>query len=486
MTLSSNGSPSLLGWSDSFGYTDLFQLPKGMLPYPEDHQITKRPSFLSWLTKNAPPNYKYTARHFRLIADLVDRVVAGSVDRARVHMPPGHAKTETITWRLPIFWWLFVNPKAKILITCHTQDYAKDLGWQIRELALEMGIELREDSKAKDSFRTAQGGVLRACGVGATPTGRRFDIIIGDDPIKDRKQIESQTTRKAMQQWWDQGIMSRLLPGGRVFLVFTRWHEDDLGGRLDAKELQGGDKYEKLLLPAINDKGEALWPDVYPIEELMRRRRNMVDEEGERGWEALYQQNPSPIEGDMFKVGMIRFVAPEEVPPGLQACRSWDIASSLKGDFTAGAKIEGPDADGIYYFTDLVHGQWEASERNRIMLATAQRDGKKVKIRVPQDPGAAGKDLAEAFVRMFAGFTVSVERESGAKENRADPYSSQVNAGNFRMVLAPWNTKVIEEHRTFPNGKYDDIVDGASGAFNKLARPSGWARNVGAQTAGVS
>lgn len=413
-------------------------------------------------------------------------MIAGKLDRARVHMPPGHAKTETITWRLPTFIWKYVDKRARILITCHSQDYARDLGWAIREHAKEAGLELREDTRAKDAFRTLDGGYLRACGVGSTPTGRRFHYIIGDDPIKDRKQIESAITRKSMDQWWTQGIMSRLLPGGKVFLIFTRWHEDDLGGRLESREAVGGDKYEVLTLPAIAEDGdqigrqpgEALWPAVYPIDELHRRRRNMIDEEGERGWQALFQQRPTPAEGDMFNVANLHYIDERDVPRGLKADRAWDVGASPSGDWTVGVGMAGPDSEGFFYVVDVVRVKLATDRRDLMIYSTAERDGRAAAVILPQDPGAAGLAQVTHWRRELAGFNVQIVRPDAKKEIRAGPVSSAVNAGKIKVVRASWNAAFVEELRTFP-GAHDDQVDAFGDAFGFLARRQGLKLLVG-------
>lgn len=437
-------------------------------------QNTRKRSYLNWLKSNAPHGYRYESDHFKKIADLVDRMVSGKIDRARVHMPPGHAKTETITWRLPAYWWQNVDKKARILITCYNQTYAKELGWQIREFAREQGIELREDSNAKDMFRTTAGGVLMACGVGATPTGRRFDVIIGDDPIKDRKQIESELLRNNMDQWWKQGIMTRLLPGGRVFLVFTRWHEDDIGGRLEQRAKEGGDVYETLLLPAVDDNGRALWPEKYPIEALERIKLNIVDGEGLRSWEALYQQNPTPREGALFKVSNFQYCERAEVPELKRTAWYWDLAATAGGgDYTVGV-LMGIGTDDNYYILRVVRGQWSVAERYDVIKSCAAETGHLVPVWCPLDPGAAGVEASRNFKRELAGYTVKEFRETGSKALRAEPYASAVERGAVYLVRGPWTTEFVEEHRTFPVGKHDDQVDAAAGVFNGLHASRGF------------
>jgi predicted phage terminase large subunit-like protein len=147
------------------------------------------------------------------------------------------------------------------------------------------------------------------------------------------------------------------------------------------------------------------------------------------------------------------------------------------GDHTAGVRIDGPDKDGLWYVSDVKRGQWDTDERNRIIRQTAEEDGRAVRVIGPQDPGAAGVEAAKAFVRLLTGFAATVERETGPKEVRADPFSAQVNAGNVRLVRGPWNRAFVDELRQFMPGvdnAADDQVDAAAGAFNALAGSRRW------------
>src|SRR6185369_13014740 len=147
--------------------------------------------------------------------------------------------------------------------------------------------------------------------------------------------------------------------------------------------------------------------------------------------------------------------------------RAWDTAASDgKGDFTAGV-LMGVDESGRFYIGDVVRGQWETDERNRIVRQTAEIDGPDVGIRGAQDPGSAGKHAALAFVRLLAGFAVMTEAVSGQKTTRADPFSAQVNAGNVTLIRGEWNRAFVEELRTFPLGMNDDQVDAAADAFTE-------------------
>jgi len=149
--------------------------------------------------------------------------------------------------------------------------------------------------------------------------------------------------------------------------------------------------------------------------------------------------------------------------------RYWDKAGTDGGGaYTAGV-LMGRDKDGVYYVLDVVRGQWGAAERERVIKQTAQTDGKRVHIWIEQEPGSGGKESAEATIRNLSGFRIFSERATGDKAVRAEPYAVQVEAGNIKVVSAEWNQAFIDEHKTFPVGKYKDQIDASGGAFNKLA-----------------
>ena len=158
----------------------------------------------------------------------------------------------------------------------------------------------------------------------------------------------------------------------------------------------------------------------------------------------------------------------------MPSVRAWDIAATEgDGDYTAGCRIHGPH-EGIFYISDVQRGQWATDDRDKQIKLTASLDGPSVPQRLPQDPGAAGKSLAASMVRMLTGYSVRIMPVSGDKVTRADPFSSQINAGNVRLLKSEWNNAFIEELRQFPSGKHDDQVDAASDAFSELATPSSY------------
>ncbi len=270
-------------------------------------------------------------------------------------------------------------------------------------------------------------------------------------------------------------LYTRLEPKGAIILCQTRWHCDDLAARAIASE---PGKWVVLRLPALAEAGDplgrpegaALWPERWNEEYLLRTRQVMLREEGEASWESLYQQNPTPKEGAFFKVPKFGFVKPREVPADLPRCRAWDLAATANGgDYTVGVRIEGPDDDGIYYVTDVIRGRWATDDRDREMALATKLDGMNCMVHIPQDPGQAGKSQVAALIRRLAGFAIRHARPTGPKVTRADPFATQVNNGNVRIVYGDWNAEFVEELRQFPAGKHDDQVDAAAAAFLELS-----------------
>lgn len=383
-------------------------------------------------------------------------------------MPPRHGKSELCCKYLPA-WYLGTFPDRRVIVAGYGDRFAAEWGQKARDVMVEhgqsvFGVKVRSDSKASDDWKIeGHEGGMKTTGVGGPLTGRGADLLIIDDPVKNAEEAASQVYRDKTWDWWQSTAFTRLEPGGCIIVIQTRWHEDDLLGRILRQADELNEPWRVLTLPAINDDGEALWPARYPIGELNRIRKVT----SEHWWSALYGQRPTPREGLFFKVSQLEIV--EGMPYAVAMCRAWDCgATANDGDYTAGVKM-GVDEFGRFVIYDVVRGQWATDERDQIIRQAAMLDGHGVLIRGAQDPGSAGKDVALAFTRMLAGFPVKTERVTGDKESRADPFSSQVNAGNVRLIRGDWNRDFIEELRTFPLGTHDDQIDAASDAFSELA-----------------
>lgn len=225
-----------------------------------------------------------------------------------INMPPRHGKSELASRRFPA-WYLGQQPGKSIIAASYNSDLATDFGRQVRNIldsqehAALFGAQLADDNRAANRWSTTAGGHYVAAGVGTAITGRGADILLIDDPLKDREEADSELQRGKVWDWYTSTAYTRLAPGGRIIVIQTRWHEDDLSGRLLTEQERGGDKWDVLQLAAINQHGEPLWPEFYPLPVLERYRSVLPA----RDWSALYQQTPTPDEGDYFKREWFRY-----------------------------------------------------------------------------------------------------------------------------------------------------------------------------------
>lgn len=429
----------------------------------------ERRSFRRWLGSTTP-QWDWDVRHLARLAEVLEASAQRPVN-AVVEIPVRHGKSETGTVRFPV-WRLFRDPAVRTVVASYNATTAERFGRKARRIAEARGVEIAGDRRAVGEWETVQGGGFRSVGVGGGVTGYGFDLLIVDDPVKGREDADSAVQREKVWDWFTDDLWTRREPGASVFVVQSRWHDDDLVGRI-FERMPG--EFERLTFPALAEPddplgravGEALWPERYDEAALAGIRSNI----GDRGFSALYQQRPVPLGRGFFSPSAVGFV---DSPPKGEAVRRWDVAGTAgSGDYTVGVLMV-RSADGGYYLVDVVRGQWGSRERDAQMRQTAERDGPSVRIVVPQDPGAAGKSLAEHFVRLLAGFSVKAVRETGSKTVRADPWASQWNGGSVTMVRGPWNRAVLDEHVSFPFGRNDDAVDACAGAFLELSPMAGW------------
>ena len=343
-----------------------------------------------------------------------------------------------------------------------------------------MPYGLSGDNRAAHRFRTTAGGEYFATGIHGPVTGRRADLVVIDDPIKSHAEGDSELARTHLWNWCRSELITRLKPGGRIVLVMTRWHEDDLGGRL----LESGDKWHLLRLPALAEAGDplghapgaALWPEWENATDLARKRLTV----GSRVWHSLYQQAPAPDEDALFPVARIGFA--EVLPEDFRMVRAWDLAATEAGagsdpDWTVGMKLAA-GTDGSVIVVDVIRFRGGPHEVAETILRTAQRDGTAVPVGLPQDPGQAGKQQVAWLSRELAGYTVLASPETGAKLTRALPVAALVEAGRMRLLRAGWNQPLLNELRDFPHGRKDDQVDALSRGFAMIGQGGRPARRM--------
>lgn len=428
----------------------------------------------------------------RIICTRLAHLPFQTGQRLLIHGPPQHGKSIVISQRFPA-WNLGVAPEQRLRVACYNVSHAERFTRVALSLMRDQSyVGLFPDPGARvpakcpgDEWSTAARArkrdanpSLKALGLGTGFTGLGVDTLIIDDPYKDAQEARSEAVNTMLWDWWTGVVVPRLNPATNIVVMFHRWWEDDFAGKLMA---QGG--WETMRFPAIADgkpddptitaglrmAGQAL-SSRYPLAELEHTRTLQGTL-----FDAQYQGVPFPASGGMFRPEKAEVIA--TMPAEIRArVRHWDIASTAGGDFTAGVLMASLPG-GRYVVEDVVRGQWPSAQRNQIIRQTAELDRARgpVSYQVPQDPGAAGVDMAGDLIRLLPGFSVSAVRESGDKTVRADPLASQWNAGpsgehgNIALLAADWNRAYLDELSRFPNGKYDDQVDASSGAFNKLA-----------------
>lgn len=412
------------------------------------------------------PRY-HAAPHHRLIASKLEAVERGEIKRLIISMPPRHGKSMLASEFFPA-WFLGRNPDKYVIAASYAQELSDDFGRKVRNQlqdgtfkAIFGGAPMSDDSTSSKRFNLSGGGAYFAVGVGGSITGRGAHLLIIDDPVKNREEAESETYRRKAWDWYTSTAYTRLMPDGAIVVIMTRWHEADLVGKI--LEEHGHEGWEVLELPAIDEQGNALWKEQYPIEVLENIRQTI----GARDWSALYQQRPAPETGDYFKAEWVRWYG--ALPNHLAFYGASDYAVTSKGgDYTCHL-VGGVDPAGNLYLADHWCGQEDSLVWVNVLvdlikhykpIAWAEETGQ---IRSALDPLITKRQREEA-----AWCHREVFATRGDKAVRAQTIRGRMAQG---MVYFPkkalWVDKFISELFSFPAGKHDDQVD-AFGLLGQL------------------
>lgn len=432
------------------------------------------------------PGQKYShGWHMDAMAEHLEAVSNGQITRLLINVPPGTMKSMSVSVFWPAWeWGPRGMPHTRIIGASHEEGLATRDNMKMRHLVQSEWYQslwptpLAGDQNQKTYFQTQKTGWRQSCPV-RSMTGKRGDRVIWDDPhsVEDAHSVAQLETANRI---FRETLPTRLNnpDSSAIIIVMQRLNQRDISGEIIEHDLG----YEHLCLPMEyegprkatsigfvdprTEQGELLFPARFPRHVVERDKKIM----GEYAVAGQFQQRPSPAAGGLIKPDMIQIV--DAVPAGVvEWYRGWDLGATLNGDYTAGAKI-GRLADGRYIIADMKRDKLESHQRDQLIKNTADFDGRgRVKQSLPQDPGQAGKSQVLAFAKLLAGHTVHFSTETGDKVTRSDAMSSQINAGNFVMVRAPWNQDFTDECRTFPNGSYDDQIDAAARAFNQLLHP---------------
>lgn len=392
-----------------------------------------------------------------MIADRLEAVERGDIDRLMIFMPPRHGKSELASKRFPA-WCLGRNPKRQIIAASYNSDLATDFGRNVRNIVAEPefrqvfpGVSLAADSQAANRMNTNHGGAYVAAGVGTAVTGRGANIALIDDPFKDRSEADSERNRDNVWDWYRSTLYTRLMPGGAIVLIQTRWHEDDLAGRLLESER---DQWEVLELPALHPERGALWPEWYDEPALMRIKAAI----GPREWSALYQQQPQPDEGTFFQRDWFETWKQEDLPKLRYYGTSDYAVTDQGGDYTV-HRVWGVDSDGAIYRID----GWRGQTTSDVWIEKKLDLIKQWKPMAWFGEGGVIQKAVEPMINRRMR-----ERKTFCRlEWLPSVHDKPTRARSFQAMAASGRVKFepdadISEFLAFPAGKHDDDVDTAS------------------------
>jgi predicted phage terminase large subunit-like protein len=426
------------------------------------------------------PSYAPAAHH-RLIAQKLQAIERGELKRLMISMPPRHGKSMLASEFFPA-WYLGRGKGRQIIHATYAQELADDFGRKVRNLlksdlykAVFPNTRLSDDSTAAARFHTNSGGVYHAVGVGGASTGRGAHLLLIDDPIKGRAEADSETTRKQLKDWYSSVAYTRLMPGGAIVIIQTRWHEDDLAGWILREH--PGEQWDILSLPAINEeKNEALWPESFPLDRLQEIKSVLAP----RDWEALYQQRPRAGTGGEFKRHWLQFY--DDVnPKDLSVVMLVDPAAGKKAnnDYTS-IWVVGLGADDNYYILDMVRDRLNLTERADTVFRLHRR-WKPVEVRYERYGMMADVEyLRQEMNRRTYRFAL---REVGGATSKIDRIRRLVPLFETNRVWLPHELHytgtdgktrnliddfVELEYLAFPVAQHDDMLD----ALARIAEPS--------------
>lgn len=443
----------------------------GQILTPEDYAYSRLIAYAAYQW----PGYR-DAPHHRLIARKLEAVERGEITRLMITMPPRHGKSMLASEFFPA-WYLGRNSDHSVVMATYAQELADDFGRKVKNQIEDNsfpeifdGVGLADDSKSVKRFHVEENNVVLeggfehalkqrgsfyAVGVGGPLTGRGAHLLLIDDPVKNREDADSEIIRKKTKDWYTSTAYTRLMPGGRVVIIQTRWHEEDLSGWLLAEHQHEG--WEVLNLPAIDRDGKALWPEQYDVPALNRIKLAI----GARDWSALYQQAPTPDDGNYFKADWLR---PYEKAPPLDTMRVYggsDYAVTMDGgDWTCHVVI-GLDPEGRMYLLDL----WRRQASSDVWVeAFCDLVKQWQPIGWAEEQGQIRAGVGPYIDRRQRERQAWCVREQfptrGDKAVRAQSIRGRMALeGLYVPINAQWYPDLRSELLSFPAGKHDDQVD---------------------------
>lgn len=434
------------------------------------HELGKRQARKKFRAYLAYSNVLYDMQWFhKKIADACQRVIDGEIKKLMIFIPPQFGKSEITSRKLPAYV-LGLHPTTKIVLASYSASLAETFGRDVRRTIesdnfndVFQGITGGGFINTQGLLETNAGGFLKTIGVGGSLTGTPADLAIIDDPVKDAKEAYSQNARDTVWEWYINVLQTRLHNSSRVIFIMTRWHDDDLAGRLLKKE---PGQWEVISIPAICEEiteedpreiGESLWESKHSKEKLLN-----VKNLSERTFAALYQQHPSIEGGNIIKSDWFKRITFEEFNR-LRSVTPYHFFVD-----TAFTEKTSNDPTGIIatckvgYDLFIVSGSkvlMEFPELINWMPIWCRDHGYSYSSTVRVEPKANGKSVVQQLKRTTGLNIVETPSPSESKETRLYVASPSVSAGRVYLVDGGWNDSFIIEVCSFPAATHDEYVD---------------------------
>jgi predicted phage terminase large subunit-like protein len=418
------------------------------------------------------------AKHHQVLAAALEEVDKGNMPRLIITLPPRHGKSQIASKAFPA-WFMGRDPYRQMIVASYSATMAEDFGREVRAYMQTPAYQqvfpscsLRKGGAASDRVQTEQGGLGVFVGAGGALTGRGADVLLIDDPVKDREDADSATMREKLWSWFTDVAMTRLMGGmGRVVIIMTRWHEDDLVGRLtdpgnqhyNADEAK---QWKIISFPALaedddimgRDKDEPLWPERITKEFLNSQRRL-----NPRGFSALYQGRPAPEDGDFFKREWMTTYQPNELPRNLRYYCASDHAVSVAQDRDPTVLLPvGVDDQGtIWVLPDV---WWRRAQTDDVVDAMLDMMARHKPLIWWAERGHISKSIAPFLRKRMQEESVYCAIDEVVpvkdKQTRAQSIRGRMSMGKVRFPgFAPWWEAARAQMLSFPAGKHDDFVD---------------------------
>ena len=439
----------------------------------EIRRLAGKESFLDFV-RHVYPGYKVGPHHQKL-AEIFEAIARGEKKRVIVNIAPRHGKSELISYLAPA-WFLGKYPHKKVIMASHTADLAVNFGRRVRNLVgsdryqdIFPQIELQADSKSASRWGTNFNGEYFAIGVGGALAGRGADLFIIDDPHSEQEAKQGRPdVFEPAWEWFQSGPIQRLMPGGAIIVVMTRWSKLDLTGKIINHMIRNddSDEWEIVEFPAIlND--EPLWPEFWSLEELLAKRAGM----DVRYWQAQYMQDPTSEEGALIKREWWKVWDPEIPPVCEHIIMALDAAQETnnRADFNAlttwGVFFNEPTNNFAIILLNSVKERLEFPELKKMVFEQYKKWKPDSFIVEKKSNGAA---LYQEMRRMGLPISEYTPGKGQDKISRVNSVSDLFSSGIVWVPDRRWAMEVVEECNDFPNGSNDDLVDSTTLALMRF------------------